>query len=157
MEAGGGVRSAPSCLFPSSPFAPVAADARGGRPPLGGQSQPPPLAPAGPLTLLCHCLRSTFPFLQTAPVRTNFPSEVAFFCLFSSFACSSPAFFFFFFLCNHHYSNRCAPSGTRAGSASRGGAGAQRGWGWSAGAEEELRSSSGECPRPGAEGERDRT
>lgn len=68
------------------------------RPP-GGQSQPRLLRSPGPLTLLCRRrLRSTFRFLQTAPVRTNFPSEVAFFCLLLlsllRFACLLPFFFF---------------------------------------------------------------
>lgn len=55
----------------------------------------------GPLTLLCRRrLRSTFPFLQTAPVRTNFPSEVAFFCLLLLFfrSLSSPVRCLFFLI-----------------------------------------------------------
>lgn len=111
----------------------------------------------GPLTLLCHCLRSTFPFLQTAPVRTNFPSEVAFFCLLLLFfrsLCSPFPCLFSVLLCNNHNSYRQAPPKTRAARAS---------WGqplprcaegrarllseardWSGGAKEKLKSSGGE-------------
>lgn len=132
---------------------------RSGRAPAARRAEPAAASRSrrSPLTLLCHCPRSTFPFLQTAPVRTNFPSEVAFCCLLLFFRslCSPFPCLFSFLLCNNHNSNRRAPPKTRAGRASWGqrlrGAppeGRARPLGeardWSGGAKEKLKSSGGE-------------